>query len=129
MKIKWLAFAFSIFILLIIVAADLGYLRFALRLVNRIDNLDKILHFILIGTLTYLVTASLLEAFPKANIKWVVLSSILFFLIVFTLEEISQGPIRNRDFSLKDLAANYLGIFTFGFLAWVHYKNKKLLTQ
>lgn len=117
------------FIILVIVAADLGYLRFALRLVNRVDHLDKILHFTLIGTLTYLVTASLLQTFPNANINWVVLSSVLFFLIVFTLEEISQGPIRNRDFSLKDLAANYLGIFTFGFLVWIQYRKKKLITQ
>lgn len=129
MKIKWLAIAFSIFIVFIIIGADLGYLRFALRLVNRVDNLDKFLHFILIGTLTYLVTASLLENFPKVNINWIVLNSILFFLIVFTLEEISQGPIRGRDFSLGDLAANYLGIFTFGFFAWVQYRKKKALSH
>lgn len=129
MFVRKLAIAFSIFIVLVIVAADLGYLWFALRFVNRVDNLDKILHFLLIGTLTYLVTASLLETFPKASINWIVLGSILFFLIVFTLEEISQGPIRSRDFSLKDLLANYLGILFFSFLVWMQYRKKKLLTD
>jgi VanZ family protein len=126
MSVRKLAIAFSIFIVVVIIGADLGYLRWVLWLVNRVDNLDKVLHFLLIGTLTYLVTTSLIQTFPKTNINWIVISSIAFFLFVFTLEEISQGPIRGRDFSLEDLAANYLGILIFGFLAWWIYKNKKL---
>lgn len=126
MKIKWLAVSFSIFVFLIIIGADLGYLRWAMRLVNRVDNLDKVLHFLLIGTLTYLVTASLIETFPKINSNRIVLLSLFFFLSFFTLEEISQAPIRGRDFSLGDLAANYLGILIFGFLVWWRYTKKKL---
>ncbi len=49
-------------------------------------------------------------------------------LIVFTIEEFSQIPIRGRSFLVKDLAANYLGILTFGF--WhggIMAEKKKLL--
>lgn len=121
MSIRKLAVAFSIFILLVIVAADLGYLRFALQLLERVENLDKVLHFLLIGTLTFLVSAGFIESFPNRSLNSIVLRTMIFMLIFFTIEEVSQLPIRGRSFSLIDLAANYLGIFVFGFLAWWKY--------
>ncbi|KXK11767.1 MAG: hypothetical protein UZ14_CFX002002628 [Chloroflexi bacterium OLB14] len=125
MKIRWLAVAFTIFVALIIALADAGRLRFMLWFISRVPNLDTILHFLLIGILTFLVTASLMQTFSTRNSNLVAVSSILFFLIFFTLEEVSQGPIRGRDFSLKDLAANYAGILCFGFLAWWKFRRKK----
>lgn len=125
MKLKWLAIAFTIFIVVVIVLADLGRLRFLFWILGRFENLDVLLHFVLIGTLTFLVTASLLQTFPNKNLNMIVLASILFFLIVFTIEEVSQLHIRGRSFSVKDLAANYLGILVFGFLAWWKYGRRK----
>jgi VanZ family protein len=124
-KLKWLAIAFTIFIVVVIVLADLGRLRFLFWILGRFENLDVLLHFVLIGTLTFLVTASLLQTFPNKNLNMIVLASILFFLIVFTIEEVSQLHIRGRSFSVKDLAANYLGILVFGFLAWWKYGRRK----
>ena len=119
MNIKRLAFFFALFILTIILLADLGFLRPVLFLVSRVDYLDKILHFLLIGTLTFLVSSALVEALPSLNPKWVLLSAVFILAVVFTLEEISQGPIRGRDASWADLAANYAGILVFGGLAWL----------
>jgi VanZ family protein len=124
-KLKWLAIAFTMFIVTVIALADLGRLRFLFWIMRRFENLDLFLHFVLIGTLTFLVTASLIQAFPTKNLNTIVLASVFFFLIVFTIEEISQIPIRGRSFSVKDLAANYLGILTFGFLAWWKYGRRK----
>lgn len=126
MKLKWFAIGFAIFILGIIILADLGYLRFLLRIVSRVEYLDKVLHFLLIGTLTFLVTGALIQTF-SAFIKpdWLALITVIFFLVVFTIEEVSQIPIRGRDFSFKDLAANYAGILVFGFGAWWIYARKK----
>jgi len=128
-KLKWIALAFTIFIVAVIVLADLGRLRFVFWMVGRVPYLDKFLHFLLIGILTFLVSASLMQMFPNKNLNWIALSCVLFFMIVFTVEEVSQIPIRRRDFSIQDLAANYLGILTFGFLAWWSYGRKKEITS
>jgi VanZ family protein len=122
-SIRRLAITFAIFLGLIILLADLGRLRFLFWILGRFENLDVLLHFVLIGTLTFLVTASLIQTFPTKNLNMIVLASIFFFLIVFTIEEFSQIPIRGRSFSVKDLAANYLGILVFGFLAWWRYRK------
>jgi VanZ family protein len=124
LNIKRLAFFFALFILTIILLADLGFLRPVLFLVSRVDYLDKILHFLLIGTLTFLVSSALVEALPSLNPKWVLLSAVFILAVVFTLEEISQGPIRGRDASWADLAANYAGILVFGGLAWLRVRKR-----
>lgn len=124
LNIKWLAFLFALFILAIIVFADLGLLRPVLFIVSRVDYLDKVLHFLLIGTLTFLTSSALVEALPSLNPKWVLLFAIFILAVVFTLEEISQGPIRGRDASWADLAANYAGILVFGGLAWLRVRKR-----
>lgn len=125
MSVRGLAILFALFIGAIILLADFGKLRFVFWVVSRVPNLDAVLHFLLIGTLTFLVTASLIKTFPDKNLNWLTLGSMFFFFVVFTLEEFSQIPIRGRDFSFKDLAANYLGISVFGFIAWWKYGRKK----
>ncbi|MFN3492237.1 MAG: VanZ family protein [Anaerolineales bacterium] len=125
MSIRRLAVVFAIFLGLVIFLADLGYLRFFLWGVSRVKNLDVVLHFLLIGTFSFLAIASLIETFPDRNINWLALGSMFFFFAVFTLEELSQIFIRGRDFSLKDLAANYLGIFVFGFFVWRKYNGRR----
>jgi polysaccharide biosynthesis protein VpsQ len=122
-KIRWLAVSFAVFIAIIIILADLGYLQPILWFVHEVENLDKVLHFLLIGTLTYLVSAGLIESFPYKNAKQIILGTIIFLLLFFTMEEFSQVGIRERSFSLIDLAANYLGILVFGFFAWQKYRR------
>lgn len=112
------AILFAIFLLTVVVLADLGYLRFLLNLISIVPFLDKVLHFLLVGTLTYLVVSSLIESFPNQNPVWLTIFGILLIAFIFTLEEISQGPIRGRDASWLDLAANYAGVSVFGYLAW-----------
>jgi hypothetical protein len=124
LNIKWLAFLFALFILAIIVFADLGLLRPLLFLISRVEYLDKVLHFLLIGTLAFLTSSALVEALPSLNPKWVLLSATFLLAVVFTLEEISQGPIRGRDASWADLAANYAGILIFGGLAWLRVRKR-----
>jgi VanZ family protein len=117
-RLRVLAIVFAVFLVSLIVLADLGLMRFWMRLINRIPFADKGVHFFLVGTLTFLATASLIEYFSSRDPGRVALASVLFFAFVFTLEEISQGPISGRNASVKDLLANYAGVLVFGFLAW-----------
>lgn len=123
MKIKWVAIAFAVFIAFVILFADLGLLRPIFWLINDIENLDVLLHFILIGTLSFLLVAGVIESFPNRNVNWLALVVMGLLILFFTIEELSQGPIRGRNFSLKDLFANYAGIILFGSLAWVKFRK------
>ncbi len=117
------AILFAVFVAALILLTDLGYLRVLLYIIHRIPLADKAVHFFVMGLLTFFVAASLLEAFPSRSPLWVTAACMFFFAVVFTVEEISQGPIRGRDASLEDLAANYAGILFFGCLAWL--RNRK----
>jgi len=109
---------FSIFLVALIVLADLGKLGPLFWLVNRFPFGDKFVHFFLIGFLSFLVNKTALRLSPGKNPRWVSLIVTLALLVLFTAEEISQKPIADRDASLSDLAANYAGIMTFSLLAW-----------
>lgn len=121
---KKLTILFAAFLLSIIVLADLGRLRRLLSIMNRIPYGDKVLHFLLIGTLTYLVATTLVQALPNRDPKLLVLISGFILAVIFTIEEISQGPIPGRDASLKDLLANYAGIAFFGFFSWLSNRRR-----
>ncbi len=121
---KKLTILFAVFLLSIIVLADLGRLRRLLSIMNRIPYGDKVLHFLLIGTLTYLVATTLVQALPNRDPKLLVLISGFILAVIFTIEEISQGPIPGRDASLKDLLANYAGIAFFGFFSWLSNRRR-----
>ena len=119
----WVTVLFTIFIIGLIVLADMGKMRFLLWLLSRFPYGDKIVHFGLIGGLSFLLNTTAMQLLPKQNPRRVSLIVTLFLLVVFTLEEISQGPIRGRDASLSDLAANYAGIITFALLAYLTRKK------
>jgi hypothetical protein len=49
---KWLALVFSVFILAVIVGADMGTLLHAIRALYDFPNGDKVGHFVLFGLLS-----------------------------------------------------------------------------
>jgi polysaccharide biosynthesis protein VpsQ len=120
---KRLAVLFTLFLIIVIVLADLGYMRRVLWLLDAIPYGDKVMHFLLVGTLNFLITSSLIQTLPAWNSKLVALTVGLCIAMIFTIEEISQEFFRGRDATLNDLLANYAGIIFFGFVAWF-YKQK-----
>lgn len=84
---------------------------------------DKISHFVLIGTLALLVNLSLQNRRIKIGTRYWLLGSVIV-LIGVTLEETSQQLFANRSFDLVDLAANYVGIYCFGWLAIMLLRKK-----
>lgn len=73
---------------------------------------DKVLHFFLIGSCNgalILLAHKNRPADPKRVILITTIS-----LVLATLEEFSQRAFPHRTFSYKDLAANYMGIVSFG---------------
>jgi hypothetical protein len=114
----WVTVLFSLFLVTLIVFANMGKLDFLVWVMNRIPLGDKAAHFFLIGFLSFLVNRTAMQLLPGQNLKRISIIFTLFLLAIFTLEEISQAPIANRDASLADLLTNYLGIITFALFAY-----------
>jgi polysaccharide biosynthesis protein VpsQ len=114
---KWLAILFSLLIILIIVLADMGSLPQFLQVWNDFPYGDKAGHFILYGILTLLVDLALFRSLPKRSPVWLTITSGLVLSLLIGLEEFSQQFFANRTFSLNDLAAGYLGVIFFSWLA------------
>ena len=120
---KWLAILFAFLLLVIIVLADMGALPHYLQILKDLPYGDKAGHFILYGILTLLIDLALFRSLPKRSLKWVAITSGLILSLLIGLEEFSQQFFANRTFSLNDLAASYLGVIFFSWLALRIRKN------
>jgi polysaccharide biosynthesis protein VpsQ len=113
---KWLTILFALFLILIIVLADLGKLGI-FRFVYDIPFGDKAGHFILFGVLTLLINLAFFRSLPLQGRKRVAVITGLILALLIGLEEFSQRDFPNRTFSLGDLTASYLGVIFFSWLA------------
>jgi polysaccharide biosynthesis protein VpsQ len=140
MKLKWLLFAYVLFLIGVSVLADTALLpdlhdllRFfaphtwlTQHVPHKIPYGDKLGHFALAGLLSLLVNLALrLATFPIGRFN--MLKGTLFLLVFATLEEGSQAWFPNRTLSLSDLLANYAGILCFGYLALWLVNHRRLI--
>ena len=116
LTMKWISILFALFILLIIILADMGKLGI-LKLVNQIPFGDKAGHFILYGILTLLVDLALFQSLPNGSRTRIAMISGLILSLLIALEEFSQQFFPDRTFSLRDLAASLLGVIFFSWVA------------
>jgi VanZ family protein len=114
---KWLAISFFLFIVVVIVLADLGTLSHYLGGFNKLPYGDKAGHFLLYGILNLLIDLSLFRSLPTRNPRLVAVICGLFLALAIGLEEFSQQYFTNRSFDLIDLAFSYLGVIFFSWLA------------
>lgn len=121
---KYLAVAYILFILLIVVLADSGLGENMFNLVKNIPAGDKIGHFFLMGTLSFFVNISLSASKIRVFSLNILKGSFIIWVLV-TLEEISQIFLPFRSFCLIDLICDYCGIFCLGKIATVPMFNQK----
>lgn len=108
--------AFLVFLGYLVYSADHGQWPEVLSFYKRIPAGDKVGHFLLMGTLSFLVIwVSSARSFSVGRIR-IPIGAALVFLAV-CLEEISQIFIPGRTFSLLVLSADLLGIVAFSWLA------------
>jgi VanZ family protein len=116
---KRIAFLFTVFILFIIILADLGELPFFIRAIYEdVPFGDKVGHFILFGLLNFILTLTGVRSLRHLDPKRVAISVGLILAFIIAIEEFSQLYIPRRTFSYLDLMAGYLGILLGGWLAW-----------
>jgi len=113
---KILTILFALFIVLVIILADMGKLGILHMLT--VHNLDKVGHFLLYGILTLLIDLTLLRSQRfNLNRRLLVLRVALTLSLVIGLEEYSQKFFSHRTFDLVDLAFSYLGVIFFSWVA------------
>lgn len=115
-RAKIALFAFVLFMVGLVALADSGHGSQFFRLANKVPGGDKIGHFLLFGTLSFLVNLVLRAAEIRFG-RIAILKGSAAVLFVATLEEFSQLFLRSRSFDLGDLTADILGIWLFGWLA------------
>ncbi len=108
---------FVVLLAAIIITADQGRLPSAIVWLYNFPNGDKVGHFLLMGSLAFLVNLAL-PARPKER-PWILLMiGSLAVIATVTLEEASQSFIQGRHASWEDLASSYAGILFLGGFAW-----------
>jgi hypothetical protein len=120
---KWLAFFFVLFIILIIVLADMGILAHYVGFVYAMPYGDKAGHFILYGILSLLINLTVFRSRPEQSRKLLAIKTGLILALLIGFEELSQQYFSNRTFSGLDLSFSYLGVIGF---SWLAFKIKKL---
>lgn len=101
--------AFGAMITGVILIANRGFDEWVLDLFRSIPNLDKVLHFLLFGTMAFLLSMALkarMVSIASRSVLWGVLIVAAFCVV----EEFSQIWIPTRTFSFMDLAADMVGI-------------------
>ncbi len=90
------------------------------RLVHLLPGGDKTGHFIIMGTVSFLVTLAFASARIRGRrVELGAMGCILMVGAVVTVDEFLQLLFPTRSFSLGDLLANRLGILSFGAAAWL----------
>ena len=123
---KYISVLFFVFIVTVIVLADNGSLPHSIRAIYDFPNGDKLGHFILFGLLNFFITRAYLSSFPSKSRAWAALSIGLVLAVFIGVEEWSQRFFPNRTSDVVDLLASYAGVVTFGFLAVVWRKPRKV---
>ena len=116
MKMKRWAILCGLAIVVIIVLVDSRDLG-PLGIVYDFPYGDKIGHFLVFGLLSLLTNLAVFEACPRGKQKTLALRTSALLALPIGLEELSQRWIRGRSSSLVDLAASYLGVAVFSWLA------------
>lgn len=114
---KYLAFFFTAFIILIVILADRGQLG----PIGRIYDFpygDKAGHFVLFGLLNFFLTAAFIRAFPSRDPKRIALAIGLILILLIAAEEYSQQYFAHRTYDMLDLTASYIGLIVGGMIAY-----------
>jgi polysaccharide biosynthesis protein VpsQ len=110
-----LALAYATLLAVAVVAANSGHLPSFAQYMHDLPGGDKVLHFLMFGTLA-LVANLALAASGKRRLARAIVTGCLIAAIVATVEEFTNQFVPSRDWSLGDLTANYLGIAVLGML-------------
>lgn len=114
---KYFAALFLVFIIGVVILADMDQLPAFVHAIYDFPNGDKLGHFALFGSLNFFITRAILSSLPSRPRGWVTLSIGLTLALFVGLEELSQKFFITRTFSYLDLISSYCGMIAGGWAA------------
>jgi VanZ family protein len=122
---KWLTGIYLFILGVIVFLADQKKYQPLFRRVREMPYGDKLGHFVLMGLFSFLLNMALgCRTWRIGRIH--LLRGSLIVALVVTLEEFSQLFVPYRTFDPGDLLCDYIGIFSFGMLAYFLTKRRRL---
>ncbi len=115
---KYISVLFFVFIVTVIILADLGSLPRSITALYDFPNGDKLGHIVLYGLLNYFITRAFLSSRIAKPRGWLTVSIGLVLALFIALEEWSQQFFSTRTYDLVDLSASYLGVLVGGWMAY-----------
>lgn len=116
--------AYILFLVSLVLLADSGHGHWLFALAYLIPDGDKLGHFLLFGSLSFLVNL-LLRSAPTRLYGFTVMKGSTIIMSIVTLEECSQVFFKSRTFDLLDLTADAVGIWCFARLAAFYLQKKR----
>ena len=121
---KWLTGIYLLVLGLIVFLADRKEYQPLFQSIRELPYGDKLGHLMLMGLFSFLLNVAMsCRTWRVWKLELLKGSLIVAFLV--TLEEFSQLFMRYRTFDLFDLVFDYLGIFSFGFLAYLLTRRRR----
>jgi polysaccharide biosynthesis protein VpsQ len=122
---KWLTGIYLLILGVIVFLADQKKYQPLFRRVREMPYGDKLGHLVLMGLFSFFLNMAMgCRTWRIRRIE--LLGGSLIVALVVTLEEFSQLFFRTRTFDAVDLVFDYLGIFSFGLLAYFLTKRRRL---
>lgn len=87
------------------------------RELEHIANIDKLGHFLIFGTLSFLAVIASNFHRIRLSSTYAIYSAAIILSVIVTFEEFSQLLLSNRTFELLDLSANLAGVLSFSYIA------------
>jgi len=115
LALRLITLVYIVFLVAVVVSANNDWYAYAFAQVKQITG-DKLLHFLLVGLLAFLINLSLQAKLIHWKKFWLPLGT-LALLVLATAEEFSQMFLVHRTFDLLDLVCNISGILLLGWLA------------
>jgi len=110
---------YGLFLVVIIVMADTSWGVQVWSWIHDLPGGDKLGHFLLFGTLSFLVNLSVAQSKRFRRFRWRHLWATLAVCLAVLLEECSQLFLASRNFDGLDILADLAGIFLFAGVACI----------
>lgn len=108
--------------------ANTGNGTYLLTILNSIPFGDKLLHILMMGSLTAGLNLSWNFKTSKIFNREIWTGTLIMFILI-SFEEVSQGFIPYRHFEIADLVCNYLGIFVLGTIPYFLMKSRTVFLR
>ena len=111
------ACAALLFLLFIWISVDAGRLPSFITALYAFPHGDKVGHFLLMGLVAFFLGLAFCSGRKEGRKKRLCIAGIAF-IVLTTIEEMSQTYFANRSMDAVDLLCSYAGIFMGTLLAW-----------